>query len=209
MTEKHARLTLVHFLPERAKDKHLVGLWRCDCGNETSVALTRVRNGYTQSCGCLVAETSQETNRKHGRRYTPEYSSWQSMKWRCLDPNNKDFPRWGGAGVTIWPEWVDSFERFFADVGPRPKGTTLDRIDGTRGYEPGNVRWATPTEQARNRRNGYIWHIKGREFASAEEAAAVFGVSDVTVHRWVKGFHDKRRNTRRPAREDCHVVPRY
>jgi hypothetical protein len=75
------------------------------------------------------------------------------MKSRCLDPDCKDYPRWGGVGITIHREWIDSFEAFFRDVGSRPKGTSLDRIVPELGYHPGNVRWATPIEQARNKKN--------------------------------------------------------
>jgi len=206
MSERYGKLSLVEVLPERTADKHVVGLWKCDCGNETRVAMSRVRHGYTRSCGCLVGENSP---RKHGMRYSPEYSSWQSMKARCLDSGNKDYPRWGGRGVTVCDEWVNSFENFFAHIGSRPPGTSLDRIDGSKGYEPGNVRWATPRVQARNRRGAFRWHIKGKTFESHSEAAVHFQVSDYTVWRWVNGQMDKRRGTFTPPREDCHVEPRY
>lgn len=91
--------------------------------------------------------------RPHGMRYSREYSCWQAMKVRCLCPENKDYPRWGGKGITVCPEWIVSFEAFFEYIGPRPLGTTLDRIDPDKGYEPGNVRWATPRQQSHNRRD--------------------------------------------------------
>ena len=86
-------------------------------------------------------------------RGSSTYSSWRSMKDRCLNPSAKDYPKYGGSGITLSPEWASSFEAFLRDVGLRPEGTSLDRIDGQKGYEPGNVRWATPTEQNRNKRN--------------------------------------------------------
>jgi hypothetical protein len=203
------RLTLVQPRVGRTADKHIVGLYRCTCGAEVRVAQSRVRNGYTKSCGCLVREISSWQSRTHGMRGTPEYSSWQSMKGRCLDPNNKDFPRWGGRGVTVFQDWIESFEAFYDHVGPRPKGTSLDRIDNRRGYEPGNVRWATPTQQQRNRRGAYRWHIKGQVFESHTAAAEFFKVSEHTIWRWVNGQFDRRRNTFSQAREDCHVTSRY
>lgn len=202
-----SRLTLIRRLDERNANKHIVGLYQCTCGNTARVAMTRVRNGYTKSCGCISREA--EAQKKHGMRGSPEYRSWQAMKSRCLDTGCKDYPRWGGRGVTIAPEWVASFEAFFAHVGTRPDGRTLDRIDGTKGYEPGNVRWATPTDQARNRRGTFTWHVKGIEFPSHSAAASHFEVSEHTIWRWVNGQLDKRRGRFTPPREDCHVVSRY
>jgi hypothetical protein len=138
-----------------------------------------------------------------------EYSSWRAMKDRCLRPTSKDYARWGARGITVDPAWVESFEAFFEHIGSRPDGTTLDRIDTTKGYEPGNVRWATPVEQACNRSSSYVWHIRGLTFDSAQAAADHFCVSDMTIHRWVKGGFDRRRNSFIPPREDCRADPRY
>ena len=87
----------------------------------------------------------------HGMSKSPEYSSWVAMKKRCYYHKTNDYDRYGGAGITVCSEWRDSFETFYKDLGPRPKGDSLDRIDGTKGYFPGNVRWATASEQAKNR----------------------------------------------------------
>lgn len=87
----------------------------------------------------------------HGMRETPTYSSWVSMKSRCLNRNDSSFNRYGGRGITVCDRWLD-FRAFFEDMGPRPHGMSLDRIDGTRGYSPDNCRWATQAEQNANRR---------------------------------------------------------
>ena len=80
------------------------------------------------------------------------------MKTRCLNENSKDYQRYGGVGISVCDEWASSFEDFLSHVGPRPAGTTLDRIDGSRGYEPGNVRWASISVQARNKKSATIVH---------------------------------------------------
>ncbi len=88
---------------------------------------------------------------RHGMRSTPTYGSWLKMRQRCYDPKNNRYAYYGGRGVTVHPAWRDSFSAFFADVGERPPGTSLDRFPNKDGnYEPGNVRWATPEQQARN-----------------------------------------------------------
>ena len=88
---------------------------------------------------------------KHGMSRTGMYKAWTQMLQRCNNPNTKEFPAYGGAGIRVCERWYD-FENFLADMGARPEGTSLDRIDGTRGYEPGNCRWATAKEQLANRR---------------------------------------------------------
>lgn len=131
----------------KSRDGHVVGRYACFCGQEFDAMNSRVRNGYTRSCGCIVG-----TNIKHGMHGTRTYSSWMSAKDRTLNKTSKDYWRYGGAGITFSPKWM-SFESFLADMGERPPGTTLDRIDGAKGYEPGNCRWATPAEQSRNRKD--------------------------------------------------------
>lgn len=205
--ELEQRLTFIEITGKKSSDGHLIALYKCACGNQVEALRSRVKNGYTRSCGCLASDT--KPNLRHGMRNSPEYSSWQSMKGRCLDHSNKDYPRWGGRGVTVCKEWIDSFEAFFSHIGPRPPGTSLDRIDNNRGYEPGNVRWATASEQMQNTRAAYQWHIKGHTFPTVYAAAKHFGVSAHSVWRWVNGQYDKRRRKFTAPREDCYATRRY
>jgi hypothetical protein len=86
-----------------------------------------------------------------GHQMTPTYRSWMAMKSRCLNPNRRDYDRYGGRGITVCDDWL-GFENFLADMGIRPEGMTLDRIDPNGDYEPSNVRWATAKQQGRNQR---------------------------------------------------------
>jgi hypothetical protein len=148
---RFGKLTLERIADRRGDRNRLLGEFRCDCGGVVEKALTRVIAGSAVlHCGC---ETDRGKNRTHGQRNSGAYVSWLSMKRRCLDTSDKDYQRYGAKGIGVCPQWACSFAAFYAHVGDRPKGTTLDRIDGSRGYEPGNVRWATPAEQARNRRD--------------------------------------------------------
>lgn len=152
------RLTMIRDVVGKSADNHILAEYLCGCGNTTVVARSRVKSGYTKSCGCIGAEISRASLTTHGMKNTPEYRSWGAMLTRCCNPKSKDFPRYGGAGINVVPEWVNSFEAFFAHIGHRPNGTTLDRIDGTRGYEPGNVRWADAATQARNKKS--VVHVR-------------------------------------------------
>jgi hypothetical protein len=132
--------------------------WRCvcDCGRETVRAAGLLRSGHTRSCGCLRREhmMGNRLSTRHGEagRRTRTYVSWTSMMQRCHDERVPYFKNYGGRGIKVCARW-HLYENFLADMGERPAGRSLDRFPNNDGdYEPGNCRWATSAQQARNRR---------------------------------------------------------
>lgn len=120
---------------------------QCECGTIKTVDYYSIKNGLTNSCGC-----EHKPNLKHSLCNSPEYRSWNGMKIRCTNPKHKQYKDYGGRGITVCPEWLNSFEQFYNDMGKRLNGKTLDRINNNKGYEPSNCRWATKSEQAQNKR---------------------------------------------------------
>ncbi|WP_433916931.1 hypothetical protein [Streptomyces sp. NBC_01744] len=121
-----------------------------------------LRQGRTTSCGCFHREQLGDRSRTHGQKGTPLYRVWVWMIGRCCNENNASYAYYGGRGITVCPEWRKSFEAFARDVGASFRdGLTIERVDNGGNYEPGNVRWATRQEQARNRRSSRLLTFEG------------------------------------------------
>ena len=125
----------------------------------------------------------------HKRAYggSPEYRTWRAMKGRCLNLNDPAYDRYGGRGIAIDPRWVDSFEAFLSDMGPRPDGRTLDRIDNNGPYTKSNCRWATRKEQAENKRSSFLVTIDG-ETKCLADWCALYKLDPGAVHYRVRKF---------------------
>lgn len=149
---KFGRLTVKALLGSVNKRRMYACL--CDCGTETKVRGTDLRRGGQVSCGCVASANTaarNKANAKHGMTHTGVYRSWFAMRDRCEDPKSPSWRWYGAKGIKVCERWRE-FLPFFEDMGHRPDGHTLDRIDPSGDYEPSNCRWATPLEQTKNRR---------------------------------------------------------
>lgn len=134
---------------------HTWGVCRCVCGKEHRAYLSHLRAGKIKSCGCQRPTLVAQSRTRHGHARvsgnSPEYASWLAMIRRCYEPRNNRFARYGGRGISVCQRWRDSFEAFFADMGPKPTSRhQVDRIDNDGNYEPGNCRWSSHVEQQQN-----------------------------------------------------------
>lgn len=150
---------------------------RCDCGTERVVNGAHLRGGKTVSCGCYKAEAKTT----HGLHRHPMYRTWAGMLSRCRNPNDMWYHRYGGRGIKVCERWHD-FANFYADVGDRPEGHTLDRIDNNGGYTPENVRWATHVQQAKTKTQTDRYIAALGKTRTVTEWARKIGVDPGVIH---------------------------
>lgn len=167
--DRFSRLTIINesdpvqmYTKSGAKDgSRRMFLCGCDCGNQIRTSLSHLRSGHTESCGCLRVEMHPKT---HGFSHLPEYEIWIGIKKRCgVDPDY--------LSISIHPSWESDFVAFYSHVGPRPTPRhSIDRINNIGNYEPGNLRWATLQQQARNKRNNAWVEFRGERRLRREVA---------------------------------------
>jgi hypothetical protein len=177
--QRFGHYTVIRRLPNTKRSKWLC---RCDCGERREVLGNNLTRGNSKGCGC-----SKQT---HGMAGSPEHYAWRGALGRCTNPKNKDYPRWGGRGITVCARWrgKTGFDNFYADMGPKPSPKhTLDRYPDKDGnYEPGNCRWATWKQQQRNRRDTITVRYFGRTWVLRELVERVGKVNCYTVYQRLK-----------------------
>lgn len=142
--------------PELNKN-HYWYLCQCTCGRDHVVRKDRLIHGLTTSCGCYRKEATRQRRTIHGGSQTSEYKSYTAMIHRCYNPKVNSYANYGGRGITVCERWLESFENFLADMGPKPRPEySLDRLNPFLNYCKENCKWATPTEQNNNKRKHYL-----------------------------------------------------
>jgi len=131
----------------------------CECGVVKKFKVGSLTSGNSKSCGCRTKAALKAANTTHGFSRTPTHKCWRNMVMRCTNPSNKAYSHYGGRGISVCESWL-TFENFLADMGPKPDGMTLDRINNNADYEPSNCKWATVKDQVRNRRMTIMYEGK-------------------------------------------------
>ena len=153
----------------------------CDCGNQCQVEGTKLTTGRTKSCGCLRPDAARENNSTHGYSTHYLWNTYAKMIARCYAPSDKSYKRYGARGIVVCERWRESFANFIADMGERPTGCSLDRVDNDGPYSPENCRWATITQQNTNTRQNH---------------RITFGGEALTITEWAKRLNISERTIR-------------
>jgi hypothetical protein len=167
--QKFNRWTVIKRVENDSKG-HAKWLCQCDCGNYGTHNSTRLMQEYTKSCGCF--KNDNPSNYRHGhaqKRISPTYNTWAGMKARCTDPKNQAYKHYGARGIKVCERWM-TFANFLEDMGEKPEGTSLDRIDHSGDYCKENCKWSTHLEQARNKRSNRNISFNGETLCLMEWA---------------------------------------
>jgi hypothetical protein len=160
-------LTIITTGESKKRGAHFINFvdCRCVCGNIKNIALSKVLSGHTKSCGCIAMGKRKGYNIKH-----PTYKVWDAMIQRCSNPKNNSYNDYGGRGIIVCKEWVDSFGKFYdwVTISGYKKGLQIDRKDNNGNYEPSNCQWVTCKQNSRNRRNTILVYINGNRLVLAE-----------------------------------------
>lgn len=164
-------------------------LCKCDCGNESRALTANLKRGNTGSCGCVRNIKSSKRATIHGLYNTRAYKTWLSVKRRCFDTKCSSYQDYGAKGISMWDVWRSDVARFVADVGQPPTANhTLDRIENSQGYFPGNVRWATPHEQGANKTNNRWVIYQGGRYTISQLARKIAAECQIEPKAFQRAF---------------------
>jgi hypothetical protein len=173
---------------ENSKDGKPRWLCRCECLKETIVWAKDLRGGYTSSCGCRKSERISASKTTHGLSKTRAFKAYGHMIERCTNPDNIGWRNYGGRGITICDRWLIGVENFVEDMGEPEKGMSLDRIDNDLGYSPENCKWASRTEQNRNKRTNRLITFQGETRILAEWSEITGLLPEAIAQRLDRGW---------------------
>lgn len=202
--QKFNRLTAIRFVRKDASN-NARWLFKCDCGKEVECRGSEVTRGGIQSCGCVMSDVKKT----HGMARTKIYKTWIQMRSRCTNTTDQSYSEYGERGITVCEDWLNSFERFYSDMGDQPDGMSLERIDNNKGYSNENCRWATVTDQQRNKRTSKWWFIDGVRYESHLQAAKALHKGARTIIQWCEGYFCHKRNRQIPPRDGCWSELKY
>jgi len=180
--DKFGRLKVIELLPNGKNPK---AKCVCDCGKITTPQRGALKNGKATSCGCRRFEFLRTVAITHGMSDTQTYRVYSSMVSRCTNPNDSSYENYGGRGIKVM--W-DSFEEFFKDMGEKPNGSQIDRLDNNGNYEKSNCAWVSPAVNAQNKRTSKIWLINGVAYTSSTIASKALGINPSQIIRNCSGF---------------------
>lgn len=146
---RYGKLVVISLSQKRSKWGETIWNCLCDCGNLKEIVGRSLTRGKTKSCGCLCVEKAKQTHTKHAKSASGSYATWEAMIQRCKNPNSSNYKNYGGRGIDVCEDWLQ-FEKFYEDMGDRPEGYSIDRIDNTKSYSKNNCRWATKQQQSFN-----------------------------------------------------------
>ena len=182
--KRFGKLTVIKENPNRSNDGRVMWDCVCDCGNLTTTYGEHLRSDHTQSCECYKIVKTKELFSTHGKTGSKVYNTWCNIKERCYNPNSTSYLVYGKFGITMHEDFVKDFQSFYNEVGDPPDETrewSIDRIDRTKNYEPGNMRWATPTQQSQN---------KGMQSNNSSGYTGVKFMDNGQNEYWVAYWHD-------------------
>jgi hypothetical protein len=200
---RFGRLVAIEATRERFGNYSVGWLCKCDCGNEKVIGCGRLTLGRTRSCGCLRRDIITTHGATRDRGQTTEYTIWRGIKQRCLSPNYATYSDYGARGITICERWL-SFENFVADMGSRPHGHSVERVDNEKSYSPDNCIWKLSSLQAQNRRSNRTITFNGETLCIAEWSRRT-GIPGYCIIARLKRHwsHEKALTTQIPARKSA------